>query len=351
MRHESRLSERRAPIVPDDARMLAAAGVELVVEASPQRAFALRDYEAAGCRVVPEGSWGKAPAEDCIVGLKEPSVEPWALRHRHVFFGHAFKGQPGGPALLERFAVGGGELLDLEYLVDGRGRRCAAFGYWAGYAGAALAILHRAGLLDAPVGPTSRNDLDALLRACRGPARAGGSGSALVTGAWGRCGRGARDALAEAGVDTTCWGSGETESLRREQLLAHDVLVNAIGTDRPVSPFLTPEDLMAPGRRLSLLCDVTCDLGSPYNAVPVYDRLTDWEAPVTRLRGGGHPLDVIAIDNLPSLLPAEASRDFSAALAPHLLALATGRTGGRAWERSRNAFLLAVGTGTARRAA
>ena len=50
-------------------------------------------------------------------------------------FGHAYKGQHSGRALLQRFKAGGGTLYDLEYLVDEDGRRVAAFGYWAGYAG------------------------------------------------------------------------------------------------------------------------------------------------------------------------------------------------------------------------
>ena len=45
---------------------------------------------------------------------------------------------------------------DLEYLVDGEQRRVAAFGYWAGYAGAALGLLATAlvafGLLAHPPG-------------------------------------------------------------------------------------------------------------------------------------------------------------------------------------------------------
>ena len=53
-------------------------------------------------------------------------------------FGHAYKGQPAGQVLLRRFRDGGGTLYDLEYLTDETGRRVAAFGYWAGYAGAAL---------------------------------------------------------------------------------------------------------------------------------------------------------------------------------------------------------------------
>ncbi|TXS16177.1 saccharopine dehydrogenase [Streptomyces sp. ms191] len=357
MRHEARQSERRAPIVPEDARRLIDAGFDLVVETSTRRAFPAREYAAAGCRVVPPGSWTKAPPEDWVLGLGEPPAEPWPLRHRHVFFGHAYRGRPAGAALLERFAAGGGELLDLEHLVDGKGTRLAAFGYWAGYAGAALAVLHRAGLLTLPVAPLTRPELEERLRLCRRSARAGravsgGAVSVLVTGADGRCGRGARDALAAADVDTTGWGPRDTTPLPRGRLLAHDVLIHAIGPDHPVPPFLTRADLSVPGRRLSLLCDISCDLGSPFDAVPVYDRLTDWDRPVRRLPGTGRPLDVIAIDNLATLLPVESSRDFSAALTPHLLALATGTTSGQEpWERSQNAFRRATAARAARRVA
>ncbi len=41
---------------------------------------------------------------------------------------------------LRSFARGGGTLLDLEFLQDEKGRRLAAFGYHAGFAGAALAL-------------------------------------------------------------------------------------------------------------------------------------------------------------------------------------------------------------------
>ena len=60
--------------------------------------------------------------------------------YKRQMFGHAYKGQPDGQKLLSRFAAGGGILYDLEYLTDETGRRVAAFGYWAGFAGAAVAI-------------------------------------------------------------------------------------------------------------------------------------------------------------------------------------------------------------------
>ncbi|MFC3574091.1 saccharopine dehydrogenase [Streptomyces yaanensis] len=326
LRHESRTTERRTPIVPSDARRLIESGVVLTVEDSPQRVFSTDAYEAVGCRIAEPGSWVTAPPDAVVVGLKELPDEPAALTHRHIFFGHAYKGQPGAETLLRRFRAGGGALLDLEYLVDDDGRRLVAFGYWAGYLGAALALLHHHGRLTAPLRPTSKEELDEQLRAAAGEVRA------LVIGALGRSGRGARVALGVAGVDPTCWDLAETRELDRPALLAHELMVNTVLTTRPAPPFLTDKDLDDPDRRLRTLCDVTADVGSPLNLLPVYDTPTDWEHPARRLRE--EPvLDLIAIDNLPSLLPLEASTDFSAALTPLLLDFEVGGAWGRCRER------------------
>lgn len=80
------------------------------------------------------------------------------------------------------------------------------------------------------------------------------------------------------------------------------------------------------------------DAGSECNVLPVYDETTDWERPVRRLRKEP-PLDLIAIDNLPSLLPEEASTDFSAALLPQLMALGPGLTDPASpWDRCLDRF-------------
>ncbi len=104
------------------------------------RAIPIDGYRAAGARIEPENAWPTAPAEAIIFGLKELPEDGTPLRHRHILFGHAYKGQPAGQVLLKRFKAGGGTLYDLEYLVDDDGRRVAAFGYWAGYAGAAVSL-------------------------------------------------------------------------------------------------------------------------------------------------------------------------------------------------------------------
>jgi saccharopine dehydrogenase (NAD+, L-lysine-forming) len=335
IRHETRSTERRAPVVPADAARLVRHGLSVTVEESPQRAFPLAEYAAAGCSVTHPGSWLDAPHDTVVLGLKELPDRPAALVHRHIYFGHAYKGQAGAGELLRRYACGGGELLDLEYLTDGAGRRLAAFGYWAGYAGAALAVLHYHGRLTAPLAPSTKHELDVTLRTAN---RSGAAPASLVIGALGRCGRGARAALATAGIDPTCWDLDETRVLDRPAVLAHDVLVNAVLTTNPTPPFLTPADVEDPARRLSVVADVTCDNTSECNVLPIYRHNTSWQEPAQRLHAAP-PLDLVAIDNLPSLLPVEASVAFSAELTPCLLALGTSDP---TWQRCAAAFHAAL---------
>ncbi|MGO4257916.1 hypothetical protein [Marmoricola sp. RAF53] len=324
IRSESRGTERRAPVVPADVPLLLDAGFQVSVEESVQRIFPVEEYAAAGAAVVGEGTWPDAPDDAYVLGIKELPEQPESLRHRHIYFAHAFKDQDGAGRTLERFVRGGGRLFDIEYLVGETGHRVVAFGYWAGYVGAALGVLHLADALTAPLSPMAKDELDAELE------RAGKAGGdrllALVTGARGRSGRGAQGALTTAGVPTTLWDREETRDLHKQALLGHDLLVNCVVTHTPTTPFVEPEDL-AHERRLRVLADVTCDVTGPTNMLPVNDRITTWQQPVRRLHGegpelGSPPLEVIAIDNLPSLLPREASEGFSADLTPHLLGLA-----------------------------
>jgi saccharopine dehydrogenase (NAD+, L-lysine forming) len=314
VRQETRENEGRVPLVPADAAFLVRAGCQVTVERSAHRVFPIEDYLSAGCQAAPPGGWADAPADACVLGLKELPPTPAALRHRHIYFGHAYKGQRGAAELMHRFRAGGGLLLDLEYLTDERGRRLAAFGYWAGYAGTAIAILALRGI-QRPLRPCRRAELDAALPA-PGPAP-----RVLVIGALGRCGRGARDACATAGIRPTPWDLAETRRLDKAALLGHDLLVNTVLATHPIPPFVEDADLVNPDRALRLICDVSCDVTSPCHTLPVYDRVTTWDEPFRPLAATGRPLRVMAIDNLPALLPREASEAFSAELRTHLLDL------------------------------
>lgn len=140
VRAEQRQNEDRVGLTPDGAARLIASGINVTVEDSKTRCIPTARYAQAGATIAPENSWPTASEDAIIFGLKELPEDGTALPHRHIMFGHAYKGQPAGQTLLRRFQAGGGTLYDLEYLIAEDGRRVAAFGYWAGYAGAAVAL-------------------------------------------------------------------------------------------------------------------------------------------------------------------------------------------------------------------
>ena len=149
-----------------------------------------------GCILEENNSWPNAPKDIPVIGLKElpPSDDP--LPHTHIQFAHCYKNQAGWSAVLARFYKGGGKLYDLEFLTDRTGRRVAAFGFHAGFAGAAAGAL---ALASTQAGETLghlhpyANETE-MVNAVR--EKLGDSAKktrALVISALGRCGRGAVD--------------------------------------------------------------------------------------------------------------------------------------------------------------
>ncbi|MDP3341804.1 saccharopine dehydrogenase [Frigidibacter sp.] len=336
VRAEQRPNEERVGLTPEGAAALIAAGLRVTVEQSSVRAIPLQGYIDAGCEIAAEASWPEAPADAIIFGLKELPEDGSPLTHRHILFGHAYKGQPAGQVLLRRFRAGGGTLYDLEYLVDGAGRRVAAFGYWAGYAGAAVALkCWAAQQQGALCGPLSRYaDKTALLKDLAAEL-AGAAPRALIIGALGRVGTGAADLCTALGLPVTRWDMAETaHGGPFPELLAHEIFLNCI-LARPGGPVFVPASAIDAPRALSVIGDIACDPTSDFSPIKVYDRTTDWAAPALRV-AADPVLDVTAIDNLPSLLPVESSLDYAAQLLPSLLALPALDAG--VWGRAKAEF-------------
>ncbi|MEM6659238.1 MAG: saccharopine dehydrogenase [Pseudomonadota bacterium] len=324
VRAEQRPNEERVGLTPQGAAALIAVGLRVTVEESPARAIPIDGYKDAGCAIAAENSWPSAPPSAIVFGLKELPEDGTPLPHRHIMFGHAYKGQHSGRALLQRFKAGGGTLYDLEYLVDEQGRRVAAFGYWAGYAGAAVTLktwaAQQRGAECPPVGIYAGKDaLNAALLAeldATGAVRP----DAIVIGALGRVGSGAADLCEAMGVSVTKWDMAETASGGPfPDILDHDLFLNCI-LARPGTPVFVPRAALHAPRKLTAIGDVACDPDSDYNPVPVYDRATTWDAPALRV-ATDPVMDVMAIDNLPSMLPVESSQDYAAQLLPSLLTL------------------------------
>ena len=338
VRAEQRTNEQRCGLTPDGVRALIAAGIRVTVEHSSTRAPGLTGYAAAGAEIARENSWPSAPADAIIFGLKELPDDGTPLPHRHIMFGHAYKGQHSGRILLDRFRAGGGTLYDLEYLVDRAGARVAAFGYWAGFAGAAVSVMawtaQKRGQICPPVAPYA--DKDALLTGLRAELhRSDKPPAALVIGALGRVGTGAADLCDALDLPVTRWDMSETaHGGPFPEILAHQIFLNCIFA-RPGTPVFVPKSALTAPRALTVIGDIACDPDSDYNPVPLYDTATTWAAPVTRV-ADTPPLDIMAIDNLPSMLPVESSQDYASQLLPSLLTLTDLNSG--VWGRAKATF-------------
>lgn len=169
----------------------------------------------------------------------------------------------------------------------------------------------------------------------------------FVMGALGRCGRGTVQFLHDLGIPDkyiTQWDIAETSARPGpySEIMDHDIFINCVfvspSADAAISPFLTLPFLKehAGKRRLSTICDVSCDYNNPQNPIPVYTQATTFEKPTVQVEGV-EGLDVISIDHLPSLLPKESSEEYGKDLLPWLLKL-EGRESEEVWRGAEKVF-------------
>ncbi|CAG7923705.1 unnamed protein product [Penicillium olsonii] len=354
LRAETKPAEARSALTPTTCKALIDAGYDVTVERSTQRIFEDEEFAKIGAPLVAEGSWVQdAPKDAVILGLKELPEEDFPLEHVHVTFAHCFKQQGGWESVLSRWPRGKGTLLDLEFLTDDSGRRVAAFGWSAGYAGSALAVKNWAWQLTHPnetlPGEVPYPNKEALIASVKeslaaGIKVAGKAPKILVIGALGRCGSGAVELAKDVGIPSSNiveWDMAETKKGGPfEEIAESDIFVNCIYLSSKINPFVNLESLSnSPNRNLSVICDVSADTSNPFNPIPLYDITTTFDKPTVPVKGlkDGPALSVISIDHLPSLLPRESSEMFSAALLPSLLTL-NDRSNARVWKQAEELF-------------
>ena len=359
VRAESKPNEARAPLTPQACKDLLNSGCKLTVERSDLRIFKDKEYGLAGCTLVDAGSWQDAPKDAYILGIKELPQDTFPLTHHHIFFAHVFKEQEGWKDLLRRFKAGGGTLLDVEYMSYENGRRAVAeFSPIAGAAGAALGVelwahnkLNKDTKFSIPHHyPTEGefvNHIQSLLKKVwKKQDDLKSRPKVLVIGAHGRCGKGAttmlldklglpREQVVEWDIEQTAAGGPFPA------ILDHDVFVNCINLNsipHQIPPFLEKSMLEISNRKLAVVVDVSCDTSNPNNPLPFITDITTFASPVRTIAlENSDNLDIIAIDHLPSLLPKEASTNFSAKMVVQLPDLAAMERS-HVWMAARDIF-------------
>lgn len=359
LRNEYKLNEHRTALTPSDMKSLNAL-YDFQVESSQSRIFSNEEYENIGAKIVPEGSWTTFNVDNgYVLGLKElpdpgaimthnfgtdpeEKVEtPFELKQRHIMFAHCYKYQNDWRTTLKRFNDGNGELLDLEFLQWDNGRRVAAFGRAAGFAGMAVGLLgyvaqklqSQGNLIDIKLSWYRQNDelvnyvKDQLSLLDELP-------TILVLGALGRCGNGAIELAVKAGIPDEKiikWDLAETKvgGPFPQLLELPNILVNCIYVNGKMEPFIDFKLIenidSKKSRKLSMFVDVSCEM-SENNPFPINSRVTTFPAPFRRIiqrNGETLPLDCCAIDHLPAMIPRQSSEDFSRDMLDVLKALAT----------------------------
>ena len=338
LRAENRENEKRVGLTPEGAAQLIQNGMKVSVESSDTRIIPTKDYKDAGCKIVNEGSWESAPEDAIIFGLKELPNNDKPLRHSHIMFGHAFKGQVSGKKLLTKFKNGGGTLYDIEYLTNEKGKRVAAFGYWAGFAGAFVTLkiwISQWTKKECPPLSAFQNKRELLGNLSNEINLVKSRPSTIVIGAQGRVGSGVCDFCEEFSLDINKWDLAETSSGGPfQEVLDHEILFNCV-VSTPNTPVFFQPSFVETQRKLSVIGDIACDPDSDYNPIPIYSAPTTWSKPGLNI-SCHPPLDVMAIDNLPSLLPKESSIDFAEQIFPYLIDF--DRKNNSVWQRAKKVF-------------
>lgn len=342
--------DKRVIFSPATCKKLLAkyADAQIIVEPSPIRAFADKEYRELGIGVAP-----KMEECDVLLGIKEVPIAHLIPNKKYFFFSHTIKKQPYNQKLLRTVLDRNIELYDHEMITAPNGRRLTAFGRYAGIVGAYNGI-RAYGLKFGPFKlPKAENlqDREALiaeLRKIKLP-----NIKILVTGK-GRVGNGVKEMLDAMGIKKVvvadylkmtynqpvyCRIDASEYNRRKDgkrgskaDFFAHsteyrsnffrfskvtDLYIAGHFYSDNGSPFLyTKEDANHPDFKIKVVADISCDINGPIastiRASTIDDPIYGYDP-----RSGSevhfkdpNAIAVMAVDNLPCELPRDASMGF-----------------------------------------
>ena len=321
IRAETYSNEHRSPLVPKDVSRLVKKGYRILVEKSEARAFSDDEFQYAGAELTDVKWFDQKPASRIlIIGLKELDHIELLNRHSHVYFSHSFKKQIGAERVLSAFKNSESSLYDLESFRDEKGVRTLAFGFYAGMVGAILGLKQnynrKLGLEDiANLKPwSSLDEMHEFGRRCISYAAIVGNG---------RCSKGVQTILKRFGM-----GYDVIEKDQTVVPCVYDIIFNCISLDDSYNKiWISPE---YEHKKSLLVVDISCDYTKANNPIAIYKEATTWAEPVFNYN---KYISVIAIEDLPSLLPRESSTEFSGLLTNLIL-----RYGDEEWNRCLEEF-------------
>jgi saccharopine dehydrogenase (NAD+, L-lysine forming) len=362
--------DRRVALSPAQCRniMDQYPNTTIVVESSPDRIFPDDDYIHQGVDVVKDMS-------DCdvLLGIKEVPPDYLLENKTYMFFAHVIKKQPYNQPLMMSLIQKKITLVDYEVLTNDEGQRLLGFGTFAGIVGAYNGLIsYYRKLTGRQIPPahllhTYTHLTSQIQQSFDIPCRV------VITGG-GRVGKGAVQLLKDIGFEEISpdafLNSSKTPEIKQgfthltsRDLYEHqksgiydredfyhqpqnyqsafmrfaacaDVLLNGVYWTEQIPRLFTRQQAKSPSFAIKVIADISCDIegsvpitlraSSINNPVYGWDRLTEKEiSPYTH-----DAIDIMAVNNLPSELPAEASigfgQEFITSILPDLTAVIEG---------------------------
>ncbi len=303
IRNEIYQNEYRCPLSPADIKILIEHGFRFVVQKSSHRIFTNQEFADISGLVLTNKEWYEPEFQTfLILGIKELSHLHNLHSHTHLYFSHSFKQQENSYQILSAFAKSKSILHDFEFLLDSSGNRLIAFGFYAGLAGATLGLqeFFQKSSGNSIQNLTHWNSFHDMLTSLSIPLQK--QPKILIIGSKGRCGSGVCSVLQTLSIPFSTMNKNEP----LQDFYQFDIIFNCILLDTTYTTIWFPTDF-SPNHH-TVIVDISCDYSKPNNPIPLYSKPTTWNEPVYT----PHPnISIIAIENLPSLLPKESSIHFS----------------------------------------
>ena len=120
-----------------------------------------------------------------------------------------------------------------------------------------------------------------------------------------------------------------TKEDSKKNLQEYDIIFNCIVLDKNLNEtWLNKNTIFS---KPITIVDISCDYNSINNPIKIYDKLTTWQNPIYSYNEN---VDIISINNLPSLLPKDSSDEFSEILVRLLLNFNNDST----WENNKKYY-------------
>ena len=357
-------ADKRAALTPDQCVQFTNKfpEIELVVEKSPDRTFSDQAYKKLGIAVVSDVS-------DCdiLFGIKEVPIEKLISNKTYFFFSHTIKEQAYNRDLLRAILEKNITLIDYETLSWFEGGRILGFGKWAGIAGAYNAFLTWGKKTDKFTLPPAY-ETDDYEESIRLLSELDLNRLRVVFTGNGRVADGIREVLEQMKLkecspqefisqpprnayftQLTSWdlyhrkdggpwdiqhfyNNNEAYCCEFDNFLPYtDILINGIYWEESMPPLFTVKDTKQSNFAIKVIADITCDVqGSvpiTMEATNIYNPTFGWSKSEQKQVApfGEDTIDIMAVTNLPTELPKNASEEFGSLLLEHILPLVARR--------------------------